>query len=242
MKHMYSNLIILSLVIIGFSSCNKVEYTFGSGDIISQTLTVPSFTAIDATAADTVIITQGAVQKIEATGHTNILENLNLDVTDGTWKIVMKNGNYKHYDLVIHITVPNITAIHVKGNGIIFLNDFVNQTSLDVSVDGAGQITMGTIEGATSLSATIIGEGKIICLKNTLSMNTLNIDIDGSGSYLGFYLFAKECNVVIAGIGFCEVYVTDKLDIVLNGDGGVYYRGAPVITQEINGYGIVQPQ
>jgi hypothetical protein len=65
----------------------------------------------------------------------------------------------------------------------------------------------------------------------------LDINLYGSGSFMGYPLKVADCRIRIEGSGECEVNVTDKLDAAIKGSGNIYYKGHPRITTDIKGSG-----
>ena len=65
----------------------------------------------------------------------------------------------------------------------------------------------------------------------------LEINIYGSGSFMGYPIQVADCRIRIEGSGECEVNVTEKLDVAIKGSGNIYYKGHPRITTDIKGSG-----
>lgn len=65
----------------------------------------------------------------------------------------------------------------------------------------------------------------------------LEINIYGSGSFMGYPIQVADCRIRIEGSGECEVNVTDELDVAIKGSGNIYYKGHPRITTDIKGSG-----
>lgn len=65
----------------------------------------------------------------------------------------------------------------------------------------------------------------------------LTIDFTGVGNLEAFDMKVGTCYIMLTGVGNCEVYVTDILDVTITGVGNVYYKGNPVITSSITGLG-----
>ncbi len=75
-------------------------------------------------------------------GQQNIIENINTNASNYLWVIGFDGGccNYNH--LSITITVPNINRIKLIGSGEIVVNDFSNQSNLDIDISGSGILTL----------------------------------------------------------------------------------------------------
>jgi len=83
-----------------------------------------------------------------------------------------------------------------------------------------------------------VGSGNVTVV-DPLPVDQMRISILGSGSFFGFPLSASNCDVGIIGSGDCEVTVSSDLDVVIEGSGNVYYKGSPIIHEDITGSGRV---
>lgn len=64
--------------------------------------------------------------------------------------------------------------------------------------------------------------------------------IQGSGSINAFDHATRTTIVTVSGSGTAEVFVTEQLDVTIDGSGNVRYRGDPTnVNQEISGSGTV---
>jgi len=97
-------LVIVIVCIIVLTSCE--EQTIGNGPIVTQELVIDTFKGIETYGDDVVYISKGDVQKVEVTGHVNIIEKLERDVKDGIWEIELEDGSYKDSQLTIKIVMP----------------------------------------------------------------------------------------------------------------------------------------
>lgn len=84
----------------------------------------------------------------------------------------------------------------------------------------------------------MIGSGNV-SVKDSMSAGYFKISILGSGNFSGFPLTATSCDVDISGSGECEITVLDRLDVIIDGSGSVYYKGSPLIHEDITGSGRV---
>lgn len=217
MKSIKLSLIALILTCIFMSSCEKEKLcTNGEGPVVTQTLNVADFSAIDLAGASNVTITEGEIQEVKAIGQANIISRVKTDVSGGKWKIDMEKGCYEDYELTIAITTPKIEGVKISGHGDVSIYGFENVTVLEVSISG---------------------NGNVIANEAFPGLQKLDISISGSGEVLGFPMVAKECEINVPGTGKIEVSVTEKLNVNISGSAKVYYKGSCTITQKITGSG-----
>ncbi|MBI5917133.1 MAG: DUF2807 domain-containing protein [Bacteroidetes bacterium] len=83
-----------------FWDCEK-----GEGPEVEKLLDLPDFTGVKLNCEAKVFITQGSDFEVVAVGEGNVIEELELDVDNGTWDIEFDDC-VKDYDLEIYITMP----------------------------------------------------------------------------------------------------------------------------------------
>ena len=234
------HLIKVSLFIIACAmiSCQKDSISIsGQGSIASKTLSISDFSGIDLAEAGNVVVSQGAIQEVVATGHTNIIDRIRKEVSGDTWKIDFEKGRYKDYELTINITVPNLKSISLSGSGHITVNDFIDQSELDIDLSGSGQIDLYRFTGPKNMDVDISGSGTITGNSEIPLLQNANIKISGSGRYDGFPIMSDDCKIKMSGSGNCNVSVRNTLDVTISGSGTVYYRGNPTVMDHTNSAG-----
>lgn len=82
------------------------------------------------------------------------------------------------------------------------------------------------------------GSGNVT-VSDAFPADHMEVSLMGSGSFYGFPLAASTCQVDIIGSGICEITVQNELDVVIEGSGNVYYKGSPLIHEDITGSGRV---
>lgn len=238
LKYIFVTIIFLSLTITSCSSdglCIVPE-----GNIITKEVSISDFNGIRAFGSDNIIITQGEVQKIEVTGHANIIDRLKTGVNNGIWEVKLENGCYKgNTGLTINIVIPLINLIGLEGSGNVIVNDLIDQEDLSYELTGSGNVEFHKNHGTKRLFIKIEGSGNVKALDDFVDLEYLEIDISGSGNYDGFPNITDECNISIEGSGNCNVNVRNELDVVISGSGDVRYKGNPEINASITGSGKV---
>ena len=101
-------LAISALFVFLFISCSDDSYITGEGPIITEEISIEAFKGIESFGTNKVTITRGDVQKVEVTGHSNIIDRLKRDVNSGIWDIVLEEGNYRDADLSFQIVFEKL--------------------------------------------------------------------------------------------------------------------------------------
>lgn len=230
-------LVIVIVCIIVLTSCE--EQTIGNGPIVTQELVIDTFKGIETYGDDVVYISKGDVQKVEVTGHVNIIEKLERDVKDGIWEIELEDGSYKDSQLTIKIVMPMLNSIELEGSGSIAVADFTSEKNVEIKIYGSGNIELYGNIGCENLEIDIEGSGKVYALDNFENLINLDVYIDGSGEFDGFPITALNCETKLKGSGICNVTLEDKLNVRISGSGVVNYKGNPIIYTDITGSGKV---
>jgi len=231
--------ILLILLVISLTSCNLTnrDCINGEGNITTEVLSLSDFEGIHLAGPENVMISQGSIQEVKVVGHPNIIKALKTTISNNIWDLRLDDGCYSNYELAVEITVPTIRSLELSGSGSILVNDFDNQSALNIEINGSGRITLNEFEGITNFEATLNGSGYFKANNDIVTLRNLNLNNRGSGSIFCFELHSDNCTVNSIGSGNVQVTATNLLDVMITGSGDVFYKGTPRIVQNINGTG-----
>lgn len=221
MKIAHFRTLLLLLTVCWYSSAIGQNYNgpaiTGQGEIVKKKLNVDNFHSLGLGINATVYLTQGSSHSVEIEAQQNIIDNLELEVENGSWNIEGKKRIKDYKAVVIHITMPTVKALSIGGSGkILGKSDFKNLEELKVSIGGSGEVSLAG--SATTTSISIAGSGKV--------------DVRQLGS--------TSSKVSIAGSGDAFVDVKDKLTVSIAGSGSVFYNGKPSVKTSVAGSGKVE--
>lgn len=221
MKIAHFRTLLLLLTVCWYSSAIGQNYNgpaiTGQGEIVKKKLNVDNFHSLGLGINATVYLTQGSSHSVEIEAQQNIIDNLELEVENGSWNIEGKKRIKDYKAVVIHITMPTVKALSIGGSGkILGKSDFKNLEELKVSIGGSGEVSLAG--SATTTSISIAGSGKV--------------DVRQLGS--------ASSKVSIAGSGDAFVDVKDKLTVSIAGSGSVFYNGKPSVKTSVAGSGKVE--
>ena len=229
---LFSILIALFLV-----SCDDDDTYTGEGPIVTEELNLEDFSGIEAIGSMDVIISEGAEQKVEVTGHANIIDRLETAVSNGIWKVKLKDGSYKNSDLTFNIVIPTLNRASIEGSGDISINDFTSVDDVYLGIIGSGNIQLDENDGCENLVVEIEGSGHVNAKEEFEDIESLDIEIIGSGSFDGFPVEADQVAVNIVGSADCSITANVGLKVTIDGSGTVSYKGEPSIESDISGSG-----
>jgi hypothetical protein len=215
-----------------FTSCKKD--TYGTGPVVSQTLSLQTITGINNCIDADVYLSQGAVQEVRVEGQANIIDHIRHGVHNGTWDIEFDQNIHSHRKITVYITIANLSAITISGSGDIYCGTFDSVDEVHFNIKGSGNIEAGI--HANSVYTEIEGSGNV-SLSGTTAYE--EVKVNGSGDVGAFALGAVDTKVYIYGSGKVEINTSQSLYVKINGSGDVYYKGNPSIQMDNNGSGTV---
>jgi len=222
------NLIIILIFSSFFLSCRK-----DLGDYITLELDYTSFDAIEIRDNSQVFITYGTTQKVIANGYEELIKNIHNRVDENNIFIIddQDNANENIGEQIIYeISLPLIKTIIIGGNGSAIASNQVQETNLELIINGNGDIDIDEFPNLKKLTVTISGNGNIDNTNSSYDFDSCQITINGNGSYFGYDLETNNANVIINGNGNAKILVSDNLNAEINGNGSVHYKGNPTIT------------
>lgn len=220
-----------------FSSCEKdwVDVVRGTGPIVSEDRTTPSYKEISLNIPADVYIFQGENEGITIEAQDNVHDVIDTRVRNNELDIKFENGVIvKRFEPIkVYITTMDITEIRIAGSGNVYNETPIVTDELNVKISGSGNVDLHGID-TPKMEARISGSGKVY-----LSGFCANqyIQISGSGNIHAFNLISETADVSISGSGKTELTATDYLHAEISGSGNVYYKGHPDIESHISGSG-----
>ena len=183
------------LAMVIFQACSE-EYNkiTGEGQVVTQTLDIQDFSKIVMQGIDDVYIQYGSTQKVEVSGHSNIINRIKTSVSNETWAIELEQGNYGHYDLEYYLTLPLIETIDNRGTGDVIIDGEMSQESIEVDLTGTGNYD-GYLMTVEDCRIDIVGTADAQVTVNTV----LDVIIEGTGSV--YYKGHPDIQSNITGTG-----------------------------------------
>lgn len=232
--------------------------TTGEGPVVEKGFAHEAFSAVELDGSFDLNINQGAIQNVVVSGNENIIDKLQMTVSDNVLYLSLEPGNYMNYDLDVNVTIPTIERVTLNGSGDINLNTFVGIENLVINLDGSGDIRMIEESACEVLGKTTIsleGSGDIDLKLKANSVvaeldgsgdidlagiaKSLKATLDGSGDIKSYDLETLKAEVTLDGSGNIKVYASKTLKATLDGSGDIEYRGEPKLEASIDGAGTI---
>ncbi|MEZ4888972.1 MAG: head GIN domain-containing protein [Chitinophagales bacterium] len=189
-----------------------------------------------------VMITQSSDYQVRVEAPSDKMGNIITEVENGELVVHIKTPKGKNNwswkdnmnDVKVYVSAKSLKGLYLSGSGDVE-GSGLTSTIFKVSIAGSGDLDIEV--DAHSIEAKIAGSGDMDIAGST---KNLDVSIAGSGEFDAFDLKTKDCEIQIAGSGDCNVYVSESLDVRINGSGNVAYKGNPSnVNKNIRGSGNV---
>jgi len=228
--------IFLLFAYAGLAGCSLFNKDIvGSGKIASEVRPAQNFTSVVLTGQANLLIIQGDNETLKIEADDNLLPYIKSGVSNGVLRIEENSNPLTQIikpskPITIFLTVKNIEEIILAGNGQITSESKLKGKTLTVNVSGAGKVDLDL--GFEKFTADISGSAEY-SVKG--SADDQEVHISGAGLYDAPDLISKRVTVNISGYGKATVNAEDTLDIIISGNGSVFYTGSPKVTQKVQG-------
>jgi hypothetical protein len=229
---------IFQLCVVVFSASMLYACVNGKGEIITQTVGVSNFTKIEHGTKGRMTLVKDNNQFLVFTGHQNLFDILKIEVSSGVLKIRTKAGKSigKFEELHFEVHTPYVEEIKVSGPGSVLSEENITGNRFTGVVSSNGELEVNQLD-TDFTEAVISGSGSLTLRGKT---KKAELGVGSAGQLYAFECVAKENLVELRGNGIIETTTTDKLNVRLIGNGGIYYKGNPEINMIVNsGQGVL---
>lgn len=209
----------------------------GKGDVTTETLGLNGFTKIDHGIKGDVILVKDDNQFVEVAAQQNIHDVLKVEVDGGTLKLRTKNGKSigKYDELTFYVHAPFIEDVKIGGSGTVTGGNGITGARFTTKISANGQLKMTDLD-VDYTEVIISGSGTAELSGHS---DKSDFGVGSAGRVATFNLSSDVTNVQLKGNGSIETTTNVKLDVLISGSGGVYYKGNPQVVSKITGNGIL---
>lgn len=188
----------------------------------------------------TYTIKQGEKHHISVKGNAYYLDSIRTSVGNKNLHVFQK-GAYcdDHLSYSMTITLPKLQELNVRKNANINILDFEDQSELKLDISKKSVVDINRFKGLQKFYAQLSQGGAIFNHQMIDTLNEMNIKIEGNGAFKGYPVPSKKVAIQINGNGYCEVNTTERLNVVILGNGTVNSLGMPSLYKRITGKGSV---
>jgi hypothetical protein len=214
-----------------------------AGPVVERNFQVGAFDKLELAGAYEATVRTGAAPSVHARGGQNLLDELVVEVKNGTLEVHPRERHgfhwgwgSRHDNVMLTITVPSLRAAELAGSGGIHI-DHVTGDSFDGSVAGSGDLNLDRVEvGDLKLGIAGSGDAKA----GAGRARSVKYEIAGSGGIDAKGVAADDASVSIAGSGDVSAHATKTAKVDIAGSGDVDLTGGAKCTISKMGSGDVR--
>ncbi len=219
------------------AGCNAVGIA-GSGNVVSTPGPTAPFTEIHVSSAFQVSLALAHEQSVVIRVDDNIVDRLDVGVSDETLRIGLKPGVSVHdVTLEASVTATSLRSIGLSGASTLRLKNELTGETLSVNESGASRlfgsvkVSSSTLEISGASNATLAG-----------SADQANVTASGASVLTAGQLKVGDLTIDLSGASSATVYVTGKISAGASGDSALRYTGNPTFTRkDVSGASTIQP-
>ncbi|MDQ0248381.1 hypothetical protein J2W22_000428 [Sphingomonas kyeonggiensis] len=195
-----------------------------SGVTAKRTYDATGFTKVELRGTDDVDVKNGAQFAVTAEGDSAILDQLEIQVVDGTLRVDRKDRrgfSWGHSDhgVKVTVTLPKLVGATLTGTGDISVDKA--EGDFHGKITGTGDLHIAAL-AATDADLSITGTGNLTVAGTA---NRLNASITGPGDIDASKFTASSASISILGPGSLKGNVTGGASISIAGPGDVDLTG-----------------
>lgn len=187
-----------------------------------------------------VTVRTGLGPSARATGSTDALDRISVEVQNSTLVIKPDSSGWGGYPgapagkVQLAVTVADLSSAILAGSGTLAI-DRVRGTSLDLALGGAGSLSVGLIDVA-KLSVMLTGSGSASLAGHA---DDGRLIVRGAGDIAADGLTIRHAEIVSAGAGTITVSAAETAKVIAAGNGDVTVHGNPECDVSATGAGNV---
>ncbi|RCR66707.1 head GIN domain-containing protein [Larkinella punicea] len=242
MKRFFLFATLLAIFASVLSGCNRED--IGPLQEGEKAFLLTGFDRLEMGSGFEVTLENGPGFKIMAKGDQRNLDDLDVEVRNGTLFAGYRTNKSRKYTTAFTITMPNLRGANFSGGVHAKVKGFANLTDLDIELSGGAHGSWEVI--ATRTNAVVSGGSKLQLIESKITtggddsitslINQLTVDASGGSHVEAFDYAAKSVNVKSTGASHADITATQSLTAEASGASKIRYKGNPAnINQNASG-------
>lgn len=222
---------------VSLFSLASCSYTSGSGNIVSETRSVDTFTGISVGGSFDVEVRKGPVTEVRVEADDNIMKYIETSVSGNTLRIRTRDlHNYSDVTMKVFITTPALTELRASASAEIDIKDVLTGTGklyFNASSSGTinAEVDAPEIETDASSGASIHLSGKT---------RTHSAEASSGADIKTFDLLSENTKANASSGATVQVHASVSLKATASSGGNVEYRGAASVDRSVSSGGSVE--
>ena len=194
-----------------------------SGKEATRSFAAAGFTGVDLRGPDDVDVRTGANFAVTAQGDSAILDDLRIEVVDGTLRVGRKDKGGRWFSgdhgVKVHVVMPRLASASVSGSGDLTADKA--EGAFKGAIAGSGNLDIAALR-ASDADLSIAGSGDMTVAG---SAERLSASVAGSGDIDAAGLTATGASVSVLGSGNVRAVVKGGASVSIAGSGDVELTG-----------------
>lgn len=190
----------------------------------SRSFAVTDFTGVELAGSDNVVVTRGEGFSIVATGPQDILDKLEVQVSNGVLVISRESQKMSWGSgatATIAVTLPRLDKAELSGSGELTV-DAASGDAVELVLSGSGNLDIANVT-AKALDVALAGSGDLTIKGGKADSG--DISLAGSGDVDAQGVTLTRADISIAGSGNVDATATGTADVSVIGSGDVRLGG-----------------
>jgi hypothetical protein len=205
------------------SGCEIENNHEGNGNVTTERRNATNFDKINIDGVLDVYLQQGESYRVEVVTDENLQDIVETKTVDGVLYVDTKDDQeYDATQMDIYITMPDIRQISLDGVTALYTPEILELSSIEIEKLNTGLLSFNVIVDELTINSHGIGN---VELSGKGQQVIINNDMVGDINAYGFK--AYNLDLVHAGTGTVQVFVTNKFGVEITGVGNVYCKGNP---------------
>ncbi|WP_051189797.1 head GIN domain-containing protein [Daejeonella oryzae] len=222
MKRSASFYFIALVILIAQSGCNQIDCISGSGNEVTQSRKLDSFTFIETGGSIKLVLKQGPVQDVRIVADDNIQEEITTRVNGKTLKIELEGNLCDSGPITAYITAPAFEGVDASGAVELNSDGNLKVNNFEIHLSGSSKVNLDL--NAANVLTTSSGSSEIY-LKG--QAGTHEVDLSGAGSIEALDFIVGKYKIESSGASKSRINVLNELRVKSSGASDVQYRGNP---------------
>jgi hypothetical protein len=217
-----NSIVFISLSALLLSSCNGFDCINGSGNQVTESRDIGTFTNVETSGSLTIVLSQDSASSIRILADDNIQDKIQTKLRGNTLRIDIEGNFCDAGPVTIYLSSKDYQKIESSGSVEVLSEGKLNLNELEIELQGSSKVMLDL--NAKSLKTSSSGSSEIE-LKGQAGSHDL--EMTGSSSVEALDFVVGEYRINSTGASKSRINVLNVLEVNSHGASEVEYKGKP---------------
>ncbi len=217
-----NSLVFISLSALLLSSCNGFDCINGSGNQVTESRDIGTFTNVETNGSLTIVLSQDSISSVRILADDNIQDKIQTKLRGNTLRIDIEGNFCDAGPVTVYLSSKDYQQIESSGSVEITSEGKLNLNELEIELQGSSKVMLDL--NAKSLKTSSSGSSEIE-LKGQAGSHDL--EMTGSSSVEALDFVVGEYRINSTGASKSRINVLNVLEVNSHGASEVEYKGKP---------------